>query len=142
MIYPNASISDAYSNATAPKTPDVPVFLVQETDALVADDIIGSLRAKGQCRTIYARHPEDIAAALVGEPHLTAAILEIPFASVLAMQLDQALIALGARIILTAGANDEPDVRAAGWGMLVRPFTEQMIHDELAAPVVAVDAGA
>lgn len=107
----------------------LPVFLVLEREALIADDIIGSLRDIGPCRIIHVDQPEDIEPGLQGEDQLAAAFLELRHDAVRAHGLDERLSALGAWIILTVGEDDQPIVQALGWGMLVRPFSDQMIRD-------------
>lgn len=122
------------SGAMTPETPTIPIFLVQESDFLVAEDIVGSLQSLGPCRAILVRHPIDVSSALASEHSVSAAFLEVPYVDVLNMKLDKILNELGALIILTTGADDECQVRSVGWGVLVRPFTEQMIHKELKGP--------
>lgn len=103
------------------------VFLILEDDAVIAADIEGSLRSAGECRVIRVSHQRDIAPSLMDEARITAAILGIPYASVVESGVHHDLASRGARIVLTVGEEDEAQVRKCGWGMLVRPFTDQMI---------------
>lgn len=106
-----------------------PVFLVLEQDNLIADDIAGSLKSLCDCRVIHVRRPADILSSLIHEARVFAAILEMRVAQVFESGLDRSLTERGAGIILTVGEEDEDQARAQGWGMLVRPFSEQMIRD-------------
>lgn len=108
---------------------EVPVFLVLEQDNLIADDIAGSLRSVCDCRVIHVRRPDDILSSLIHEGQVFAAILEMRVAEVLESGLERSLAERGTGIILTVGEEDEDQARAQGWGMLVRPFSEQMIRD-------------
>lgn len=110
-----------------------PVFFVVEQDSLIADDIAGSLRSVCDCRVIHVRRPADILPCLVHETRLFAAILEMRVDQVLESGLDRMLSERGAAIILTVGEEDEDQARARGWGMLVRPFSEQMVRDVVCA---------
>ncbi len=122
------SRSDAEDSLLSPAAQGVPVFLVQDTDAFIAEDILGSLKATGPCRVIDVRHPQDIATALAREPRLTAAFLEMDFGNVMLLDGAQTLLKHGAHIVLTKDQQDDDPVHSAGWSLLKRPFTEQMIH--------------
>lgn len=111
-------------------TPDAPVYLVLEANRLIAGDIAGSLRAAGPCEVRHLSCPGVLRGALRREP-VAAVFLEMPYAQLVAAGLDRALADHGARIVLTVGEADEDAVRARGWGMLVRPFTDSMIRREL-----------
>lgn len=108
-----------------------PVFLVLERDALIAEDIAGSLHAIGPCRTIRVATPAEISPHLGAGERISAAFLEMRLAEMEASGLHRRLAARGARIILTIGEDDAAQVRARGWGMLVRPFTDAMIREVL-----------
>ena len=108
-----------------------PVYLVLERDALISADLAASLHALGPCRVINVTNPDCIGRALEGEERLDAAFLEMTYASFVERGLEDKLSAYGARAIFTVGEDDELAVRAKGWGMLVRPFNEQMIWDSL-----------
>lgn len=111
--------------------PAAPVYIVLESNALIAEDIIGSLRATGPCRVIRADRAEELAPSLGRETMVTAAFLEMPYRELVQSDLHQSLADSGAKIILTVGEDDESVVRQQGWGMLVRPFTEEMIREAL-----------
>ena len=106
-----------------------PVFLVVERDPLIADDIKGSLMALGPCRVIHASEPGSLSKVLQDEGSISAAFLDICLKRVLDDALDERLNAHGARIILTVGEDDQALALARGWGMLVRPFTDEMVRD-------------
>jgi len=111
--------------------PAQPVFLVFERDALIAEDIIGSLRDLGPCETIHVSDAEEVPRHLDIDRRISAAFLEMRYEQVIDLGLDRRLADHGARIILTIGEDDQKDATARGWGMLVRPFTDQMIRDAL-----------
>jgi len=111
--------------------PAAPVYIVLESNALIAEDIIGSLRATGPCRVIRADRAEELAPSLDKEAMVTAAFLEMPYRELMKSDLHQSLAESGAKIILTIGEDDESVVRQQGWGMLVRPFTEEMVSEAL-----------
>lgn len=122
---------DATSQSSLSVCSALPVFLVLDSNALIAEDIAGSLTAIGPCRTIHITRASQAEARLAGERGVSAAFLEMPYADLRGTGLERDLTACGARIILTMDEDDEPLARSAGWGMLVRPFTEQMIRDVL-----------
>lgn len=122
---------DTTLQSTASVCAAPPVFLLLESNALIAEDIVGSLAAIGPCRTIHITRACQAAARLAGERRVSAAFLEMQYADLRGTRLERDLTGCGARIILTVGEDDEPLARSAGWGMLVRPFTEQMIRDAL-----------
>jgi hypothetical protein len=111
----------------------VPFFLVQESNFLIAEDIIASLRSLAPCDTVHVLCPSEVLSALAGARSVSAIFLEARYVEVLEMKLDSALTEFGALIILTAERVDELKARALGWGILSRPFTEAMIHRELKA---------
>lgn len=106
-----------------------PVFLVLERDPLIAEDMVDSLQEILPCRVLHANDESEIRCMLRGEDMISAAFLNLPFAQVVEMGLDEMLNAHGARIILTVGEDDQAEAVARGWGMLVRPFTQDMIRD-------------
>lgn len=108
-----------------------PVFLVLEKDALIAEDIAGSLKSFEECRVILVKAPDEILAHLSAEPRLDAAFLEMRLAQVMETGLGRHLSDRGAHIILTVGEDDQDITREKGWGMLVRPFTDQMVRETL-----------
>lgn len=122
---------DTVTVTADPMEPAEPVFLVFERDALIAEDIIGSLRDLGPCETIHVNDPDDVPRQLSADRRISAAFLEMRYDQVVELGLDRRLADQGAHIILTIGEDDETDAKARGWGMLVRPFTDQMIRDVL-----------
>jgi hypothetical protein len=115
------------------KPSTVPFFVVQESNFLIAQDIIASLQSRAPCRTAHVIFPCEVMPALASESRVSAAFLEVSYDEVFALQLDTRLAELGALIVLTAEHTDEQQARSRGWGMLSRPFTEAMIHKELIA---------
>lgn len=116
---------------TSHANPAVPVFLVMERDPLIADDIVGSLSDMGPCRTIHVSDSSGISPHLSAEAQVSAVFLEMRLAQVLELGLDRRLAEHGAQVILTIGEDDAERARALGWGMLVRPFTDEMIREAL-----------
>ena len=123
-------------DVTAEPDSAVPVFFVQESDEFIAEDIIGCLETVSPCRVVRVRLESEIVSALADLDVISVAILELPYAEASASAAVDTLLTRGARIILTAGAADEGQVRAVGWGMLARPFTNVMICAELAGQSV------
>ncbi|WP_080457063.1 hypothetical protein [Roseovarius sp. A-2] len=123
---------DTMNNAMPETTNSViPVFLVLERDALIAEDIMGSLADMGPCRTIHVRDASEITPHLSAEPRVSAVFLEMPLTQVVVLGLDRRLAEHGAHVILTIGEDDAEHVQALGWGMLVRPFTDEMLREAL-----------
>ncbi|WP_454274750.1 hypothetical protein [Roseovarius sp. MBR-154] len=120
-------------NKAMPESPNpaVPVFLVMERDALIAEDIIGSLADMGPCRTIHVSDATEITPLLSAEQRISAAFLEMRLEQVTALGLDRRLAEHGAHVILTIGEDDADHAQALGWGMLVRPFTDEMLREAL-----------
>jgi hypothetical protein len=108
-----------------------PVYIVLDSNILIAEDLCGSLQASGVCRVIRVLHPSDLRPVLDQEAHVSAAFLEMRYDQVLEAGVDQALLARGAKIILTTDEDDESKVLKHGWALLVRPFTEDMIRTVL-----------
>ncbi len=115
-----------------PLSPDLPVFIVQDKDFFIGDDIAGSLKSRGPCRVVQITDPAEILPAVAREVHIDALFLEISHIEALEIGLDVALLLHDARVVLSAEVTEEAEVRARGWGLLRRPFNEAMIHEELA----------
>lgn len=107
---------------------ETPVYIVMDSNMLIAEDLCGSLQAAGPCRVINVSHPDELIRILDGETRISAAFLEMRYDQVLDAGLDSALSLRGARIVLTMGEDDEVKVVKQGWAMLVRPFTEEMVR--------------
>lgn len=120
---------DDVTPANQPPAPDTPVFLVLERDPLIAEDIVGSLKDIGPCETIRVSEVGELAQRLNTDRRISAAFLEMRYAQVVESGLDRHLADHGSRIILTIGEDDQQEALARGWGMLLRPFTDQMIRD-------------
>ena len=108
-----------------------PIYLLLESDALIALDMIGSMEAFGPCRVLHLTNPDEVPKTLSSLSSLDMAFLELTCAEYLSLGFGPMLSALGAHTVLTIGEEDEPTVRAMGLGMLARPFNDQMIHDAL-----------
>ncbi|MEZ5714827.1 MAG: hypothetical protein R3D85_06425 [Paracoccaceae bacterium] len=108
-----------------------PVFLVLESDILVAEDIIATLKEMGPCRATHLVQPDEIMEILLDGQPVTAAFLQMRLGDVAQSAFLQPLLERGARIILTMGEEDEDSATAQGYRMLVRPFTDLMIRDIL-----------
>ena len=109
-----------------------PIYLVLEKDLLVSSDLAGALMACPGAQVICAKHPGDIEQALRDVERLEAAFLELPVSQFLKMSLDKLMKRLGAHVIFTVGEDDEAMARQRGWGMLVRPFSDEMVYAALA----------
>lgn len=105
-----------------------PVYLVLERNALIAEDIAGSLRAAGPCAIIRVASTGEIAERLSADTRIEAAFLELNYAQVVETGLADTLMRSGTQIILTAGEDDQDRVHSVGWNMLLRPFTDEMIR--------------
>ncbi|MBQ2261415.1 MAG: hypothetical protein II336_08615 [Loktanella sp.] len=112
-----------------------PIYLVMESNLLIAEDICGALQAYGACQVIRITHPDELTQMVDSEQPITAAFLEMRYDQVLHMGLTESFLLRGARIVLTVGEGDEVAVQDHGWAMLVRPFTEEMIHAALQSSV-------
>lgn len=111
--------------------PEPPVYIVMDSNMLIAEDICGSLQAAGPCRVINVPHSDELIRALEGEARVAAAFLEMRYDQVMEVGLDSALSLRGACIVLTMGEEDEIKVAKQGWAMLLRPFTEEMVRSVL-----------
>jgi len=133
MLYPGSMPEIDTMNNAMPETtnPVIPVFLVLERDALIAEDIMGSLADMGPCRTIHVSDASEITPHLSAEPSVSAVFLEMRLTQVLELGLDRRLAEHGAHVILTVGEDDAAHAHALGWGMLVRPFTDEMLRETL-----------
>jgi hypothetical protein len=133
MLYPKSMPEIDTMNNGMPETttPVIPVFLVLERDALIAEDIMGSLADMGPCRTIHVSDASEITPHLSAEPAVSAVFLEMRLTQVLELGLDRRLAEHGAHVILTIGEDDAAHAHALGWGMLVRPFTDEMLREAL-----------
>ena len=113
----------------------LPNYLVMESNVLIAADICGALQAFGPCRVIKIRDVSELVGMVDSDEPVTAAFLEMRFEQAMNMGLTETYLLRGAKIILTVGESDEPAAREHGWDMLVRPFTEDMIHATLQSSV-------
>ncbi len=126
----NKDVMERSTNRSAGSGPSAePVFLVLESDVLIATDIEGSLKSITPCRVIHVNEAGKIDAVLRGEDRISAAFLDICFDKVVEKGLDRTLCDHGARIISTVGEYEQAQALARGWGMLIRPFTDDMIRN-------------
>lgn len=105
-----------------------PVFLVLEKNPLVAADMIGTLTAEGPCHIIHETSPKDVRGALRDVTRLDVAFLELDVDGLRQSTLAAEINRRGAHIVLTRGEDGYQAAQAAGWGMLIRPFTDQMLR--------------
>lgn len=112
-----------------------PHYLVMESNLLIAEDLCGALRANGPCKVVRVGSLAELETAITPGDPVAAVFLEMRFDDVLAAPLYPALMLTGAKIVLTIGEEDEIAVPRQGWAMLVRPFTEAMIHSALRSAV-------
>ncbi|WP_322890492.1 MULTISPECIES: hypothetical protein [unclassified Yoonia] len=112
-----------------------PVYIIMESSPLIAEDIYGALHAGGPCNVVKVTSVEELEMAIAPGGPVAAVFLEMRFEDVLVSPLYPALMLTGAKIVLTIGEDDETAVLGQGWAMLVRPFTEDMIHHSLRSSV-------
>ncbi len=112
-----------------------PTYLVMESNLLIAEDICGALQAFGPCQVIRIADPSELTNMVNAEHPVSAAFLEMRYEQALTMGLQESFLLRGAKIVLTVGEGDEAAVQNHGWAMLVRPFTEDMIHATLDSSV-------
>lgn len=134
LRYMNKTDSPEAANSAACTTqvPGRSVVLLQEPEILIAEDIIGSLRTSAACRVIHVTDADQVAAAFSAEPAISLILLAMSFADVRAAAFYGPLVAAGTPVVLTAVSRDEAEIRRAGWGLLRRPFSDQMLREELA----------
>lgn len=111
---------------------DPPAYLVLEQNPIIADDIIGAIKASGPCDVMHVSRPEVLSASLAGRRRLTAAFLEMKPSDLILSGLDKELQDQGAHIVLTVGEEEESNARERGFSVLRRPFSEQMLQTVLA----------
>ena len=112
-----------------------PTYLVLDSNLLIAEDICGALHAFGPCHVIKITEAAELTDMVETNEPITAAFLEMRYDQALSLGLTDTFLLRGAKIVLTVGEGDEPAVRQHGWAMLVRPFTEDMIHAALRSTV-------
>lgn len=118
-----------------PTRQEPPVYIIMESSPLIAEDICGALHAVGPCKVVKVAAVEELSDVMAPGDPVAAVFLEMRFEDVLASPLYPALMLTGAKIVLTIGEDDETAVLGQGWAMLVRPFTEDMIHHSLRSSV-------
>lgn len=118
-----------------PTRNDPPIYVVMESNLLIAEDITGALQAFGPCQVIRIATLADLTNLVDSGMVVSAAFLELHYAQAMNMGVASSFALRGARIILTVGESDEAAVQDHGWAMLVRPFTEDMIHAVLQSSV-------
>ncbi|WP_019953358.1 hypothetical protein [Yoonia vestfoldensis] len=106
-----------------------------ESNLLIAEDICGALLARGPCRLVKVATHEELQDVVTPGGPVAAMFLEMRFDDLMASPVYPALLLTGAKIVLTVGEDDEAAVLDQGWAMLVRPFTEDMIHGSLRTAV-------
>jgi hypothetical protein len=112
-----------------------PIYIVMESNVLIAEDICGALEVAGPCQVLKISALAELDTIIDPGTTVSAAFLEMRYAELLESGLHQSILLSGAKIILTVGEDDEAAVGLHGWSMLVRPFTESMIHNVLRSSV-------
>lgn len=118
-----------------PTRQEPPTYIVMESNLLIAEDICGALYANGPCKVVRLGSLAELETVITPGDPVAAVFLEMRFDDVLAAPLYPALMLTGAKIVLTIGEDDDIAVPGQGWAMLVRPFTEAMIHSALRSAV-------
>lgn len=113
------------------ETPGHPVFLLLESNPIIASDIVNILELSCECHVIHVSDPSDVLDALLNTPKLTAAFLEMSAADLEGSKISELLRRQKAQIVLTHGEEHRAAAQKQGWHMLIRPFTEQMVRDVL-----------
>ncbi|RAP41183.1 hypothetical protein BYZ73_10900 [Rhodovulum viride] len=117
-------------HAAAPFTTYCPTYVVLERDALISADLIQAIESLGPCRVMHFSSIEQVTPALEDVGAVDAAFLEMRVDDALSSGLAAHLAKHGARLVLTLG-EDVERVMGEGWRLLLRPFTERMVHDAL-----------
>ena len=108
-----------------------PVFVLLESNPIIATDMVGILKLSCDCRVVHVPNTDALLEAMPHIPNVTAAFLEIGVAELSGSELESALKRHRAAIVLTQGESLLSEAQERGWFMLVRPFTEQMVKDIL-----------
>ena len=111
--------------------PAMRVFVVLESNPLIAADLIGTLEAAFACRVIHASSPAHIPEALGDIRAVSAAFLEMRAEDVTDSGLGRFLRARGAQLVLTRGDPAIGDAQPRDVTLLARPFTDTMVLDAL-----------
>lgn len=108
-----------------------PVFVVLESNPIIAADIVSILELSCECRVVHVSDVDSLLEAMLSIPRLTAAFLEIGVTELSGSAIEDALLHHRASVVLTRGESLRSEAQERGWYMLVRPFTEQMVKDIL-----------
>ncbi|MEP2472618.1 MAG: hypothetical protein ABJH45_13775 [Paracoccaceae bacterium] len=121
--------------STAPRSAaaqtERPVFVLVESNPIIAKDMVGILELSCECRVVHVSDADALLDAAPQMPKITAAFLEIGVTEFLGSEVENLLNHHGAEIILTKGESLQSEAQERGWHMLIRPFTEQMLRDLL-----------
>ncbi|QYX57793.1 hypothetical protein K1T73_05235 [Roseovarius sp. SCSIO 43702] len=107
------------------------VFLVLESDPLIATDLAEALTSRFDARVLHASTSAQCSELLVGVDHIDTAFLELRPSDYEAHPIRAALDRLVGRTVFTVGEGELQRARSNGWHMLTRPFTDAMIFDVL-----------
>ena len=107
------------------------VFLLLESNPIIATDMKGILELSCNCRVVHVSDVDTLMETMPHIPKLTAAFLEIGVAELSGSSIEDALKLHQACIVLTQGESLQQEAQERGWFMLVRPFTEQMVKEVL-----------
>ncbi|UXX84107.1 hypothetical protein [Roseovarius pelagicus] len=109
----------------------VRVYVVLESNPIIAADLIGTLETTFACRVIHAKSLLQLSEELSDTDCIDAAFLELGEEELIQSGLDRFLRSRGAGLILTRGEQPSDGTQPVGATILVRPFTEAMILDAL-----------
>ncbi len=121
----NATITEVAYNG-------VRVFVVFDTNLIIAADLCDALELTGPCRIVRVATVGDLTAALVDVPEVFAAFIEVGLDDLAPSGLDVLLRDRNAHIVLTIGETDAARGTTDDVSFLMRPFSEQMIHQSVA----------
>jgi len=118
------------ARAEEPPPAGEPTYIVLERDALISADLIQAIESRGPCRVFHFSSLSEMGGALNRLERVEAAFLEMRYDDAVQSGLSGELLRHGARLVLTLG-EDVERVVGAGWNLLMRPFTERMVHQTL-----------
>nr|WP_125408559.1 hypothetical protein [Rhodovulum robiginosum] len=107
-----------------------PTYLVLERDALISADLIQAIESRGPCRVVHYASVDEIGPELHKIRPVDAAFLEMRYDEAINSTLSTQLARDGARMVLTMG-EDVERIAGTGWRLLLRPFTDEMVHQAL-----------
>lgn len=106
---------------------DLPTYVVMDSNVLIAEDICGALQVFEPCHVIRITNLTELAKVVASDTVVSAAFLEMHFEEAINTAFADTFVRRGGKIVLTVG-DTEKLTGQHGWSVLVRPFTEDMIH--------------